>query len=196
MIEGLFALRRSGFEGFKGIPSDLDLVEVQDQITHDVELDQEDIDPQTNLDVFNFDPDYQANEEKYQEIKKEILGDDEGEEAEAGASEEEQQEEAEGEGQEEGAGGEAQAQRESLAAAGQNPVVDLTEAQLKVIRKNIYLTLMSSLNYEECVHKLLKQIFKPGLEVCARAKRIERRRKKKSNNFAKLFFFFLICRCL
>lgn len=43
------------------------------------------------LDVFKFDPEYAANEEKYQEIKTEILGDESSEE-ESGAEGDEEDE--------------------------------------------------------------------------------------------------------
>ncbi len=38
MIEGLFAFRKSGFEGKKGVPPELDLVEEDDQIVHEIGL--------------------------------------------------------------------------------------------------------------------------------------------------------------
>lgn len=34
------------------------------------------------------------------------------------------------------------------------------------LRRTIYLTIQSSLDYEECAHKLLKMQLKPGQEVC------------------------------
>jgi pre-mRNA-splicing factor CWC22 len=46
----------------------LDLVEESDQNTHMIALDDV-IDAEKTLDVFNLDPDYIANEEKYKEIK-------------------------------------------------------------------------------------------------------------------------------
>ena len=41
MIEGLFAFRKSGCEGKKGVPPELDLVEEDDQIVHEIGLDDE-----------------------------------------------------------------------------------------------------------------------------------------------------------
>jgi len=107
MIERLFAIRKSNFAEFPGVIPALDLVEADDQITHDdLSLDDE-IDVQDTLsmlfelshhnaahsltyslirsfvrsfvrvsDYFNFDPQYLENEERYQEIKREILGQD------------------------------------------------------------------------------------------------------------------------
>ena len=44
-------------------------------------------------------------------------------------------------------------------------IVDNTETNLIILRRNIYLTIKSSLNYEECAHKLMKMQLKPGQEV-------------------------------
>lgn len=75
MIEGLFAIRKAGFakSGFPAIQSELDLVEEDDQITHEVTLDEE-LNPEMQLDVFKFDDAYEQHEEDYEKIKKEILG--------------------------------------------------------------------------------------------------------------------------
>ncbi len=45
-------------------------------------------------------------------------------------------------------------------------IEDMTDAKLLELRRNIYLTIMSSANYEECVHKLVKNL-KEGSEVSA-----------------------------
>lgn len=75
MIEGLFAIRKAGFakSGFPAIQAELDLVEEDDQITHEVTLDEE-LNPEMHLDVFKSDDDYEQHEEEYEKIKKEILG--------------------------------------------------------------------------------------------------------------------------
>ncbi|CAI5936611.1 unnamed protein product [Closterium sp. NIES-65] len=69
--------------GFPAVLPELDLVEEEDQITHELSL-EEPYDPETSLDVFKFDPDYLANEQRYKEIKAEILGDEEEDEDEKG----------------------------------------------------------------------------------------------------------------
>ena len=43
-------------------------------------------------------------------------------------------------------------------------IEDMTDAKLLTLRRNIYLTIMSSANFEECVHKLVKNL-KEGTEV-------------------------------
>ena len=43
-------------------------------------------------------------------------------------------------------------------------ILDMTETNLIGLRRTIYLTLQSSLDYEEAAHKLLKVQLKPGQE--------------------------------
>ena len=76
MIEGLFAVRKGQFEGFPAVLPELDLVEEDDQITHEISLD-DTLVPETHLDVFKVDPNFEENEKAYAEIKKEILGESE-----------------------------------------------------------------------------------------------------------------------
>lgn len=44
-------------------------------------------------------------------------------------------------------------------------IIDSTETNLISLRRTIYLTIQSSLDFEECSHKLLKMQLKPGQEV-------------------------------
>ena len=44
-------------------------------------------------------------------------------------------------------------------------IQDLTGTNLVSLRRTIYLTIMSSLDFEECAHKLLKMTLQPGMEV-------------------------------
>lgn len=149
MIEVLFAVRKDKFKDYPSVIEELDLVEENDKFTHLVTLD-EALESEEMLNVFKFDPEYQANEERYKELVKEILGDSDSEES--GDSE------AEGEDSEEETeeGGESQ------------KIVDMTETNLVALRRNIYLTIRSSVNFEECAHKLLKMELKPGeiIEMC------------------------------
>ena len=83
MIEVMYAVRKDGFkvqiilllpllhihgQDFPTVAPGLDLVEESDQITHLIALDDV-IDAEKTLDVFNLDPNYLENEEKYKEIK-------------------------------------------------------------------------------------------------------------------------------
>ena len=43
-------------------------------------------------------------------------------------------------------------------------IIDNTEANMVAFRRTVYLTIQSSLDYQECVHKMMKMDIKPGME--------------------------------
>lgn len=146
MIEGLFAVRKRQFNSFPSVIPELDLVPEEEQITHEISL-EDDLDPEESLDFFHYDPEYSEKESKYEEIKKQILGDDylsADEEAFGSESSEDDSDESEAEE------GETQ---------------DETEAKIVELQSRIYLTIMSSVDFEECAHKLLKHGVGPGQEI-------------------------------
>jgi len=159
MIEGLFALRKSNFEGKQGVTPELDLVEEEDQVVHEVSLDDA-LNAEAALDVFREDPEYEENEAKWDAIKKEILGDDD-----------EDEDDDDGEGSDES--GEGESDEEGLPAGAQavpsapatTKIMDHTETNMVNLRREIYLTLVSSLNFEEAGHKLMKMKMPDGMEV-------------------------------
>ncbi|ESQ49135.1 hypothetical protein EUTSA_v10020518mg [Eutrema salsugineum] len=135
LLESLLTLRRSSF---KSIRPQLDvLVDPDEQVTHEISFFDE-IDPETSLDVFKPDPEFLQNERKYEQLKREILG----EEEEDGDDEDEDEDEAAG-----------------------SVTQDHTETNLVNLRRTIYLTIMSSLNFEEAGHKLLQIRLEPGQEM-------------------------------
>ena len=83
------------------------------------------------------------NEEKYKEIKAEIIGEESSDEESDDSEESEEEEEVE---EKEG-------------------IEDQTSTNLVNLRRTIYLTIMNALNYEEAVHKLLKVQIEEGDEV-------------------------------
>ncbi|KAM0792432.1 pre-mRNA-splicing factor cwc22 [Microbotryomycetes sp. NB124-2] len=150
MVEVLFQVRKDKFKDHPIIPEGLDLVEEEDAITHKLSLDDE-VQVQEMLNVFKFDPDYLENEVKYKEIKQEILGDSEDEEEESG-SEGDTEEDSEDDVD------------DGIKADGTVDVHDQTGANVVNLRRTIYLTIMSALDFEEAVHKLLKINLAPGQE--------------------------------
>jgi pre-mRNA-splicing factor CWC22 len=159
MIEVLMQVRKDKYKDNPILPEGLDLVEEEEQITHQIQLEEE-LQVQEGLsrspalvmfatadtlaDIFKFDPNYLENEEKYKAIKQEILGEDEDEES---GSEESSDEEDEDE------------------VAAKEGIEDRTETNLVNLRRTIYLSIMNALNYEEAVHKLLKVQLQEGQEV-------------------------------
>ncbi|XP_062203918.1 uncharacterized protein LOC133906139 [Phragmites australis] len=149
LIEGLFAIRKAKFQGFPAIRPELDLVEQEDQFTHEISL-EDDLDPETNLNVFRANPNFVEDEKAYENLKRSILGaesseDEEGSDA---ASDDEDDEESDEEDDEE-----------------QMEIRDRTETNLVNLRRTIYLTIMSSVDFEEAGHKLMKIKLEPGQEM-------------------------------
>lgn len=84
-IENLFAIRKTRFAEHPGVIPELDLVEEDDKITHDVSLEDPNLDGQDSCNLFQFDPNYEQTENEWDEIKKEILGEVEEERMRQGA---------------------------------------------------------------------------------------------------------------
>ncbi|KAL1205587.1 hypothetical protein V5N11_001299 [Cardamine amara subsp. amara] len=147
LIEGLFAVRKAKFQGHPAVRPELDLVE--EKYSHDVSIDDE-INPETALDVFKPDPDFIENEKKYEALKKELLGEESEDEDGSDASSEDNDEEED----------ESDEEDEE-----QMRIRDETETNLVNLRRTIYLTIMSSVDFEEAGHKLLKIKLEPGQEM-------------------------------
>ncbi|KAL1408296.1 pre-mRNA-splicing factor cwc22 [Vanrija albida] len=146
MIEVLFQVRKDKYKDNPSIPEGLDLVEEEEQITHRLSLDDE-LKVQEGLNLFKVDPNFLENEERYQEIKKEILGDSDDED-------------------ESGSGSDySDDESEADVAPDKEGITDMTETNLMNLRRTIYLTIMNSLNFEEAVHKLLKVNIPEGNEI-------------------------------
>lgn len=115
------------------------------------------------VDIFKFDPKFLENEEKYKEIKAEILGEDSDEEG-SGEDSDESGDDEEGTHSVTLRGGRSDSL--SLAVEEMQGIQDETSTNLVNLRRTIYLTIMNALNYEEAVHKLLKVQIQEGEEVC------------------------------
>ncbi len=195
-IENLFAIRKTKFKDHVGVIAELDLVEPSDQITHTIYLDEE-IDGEERLNIFKFDPFFEKTEDEWfifvnfciflcflgffvffkilivfskffkenyffppyffflrSQIKKEILGEEniiklktmkplEAEELENEEIDENKELEME-------------------------KILDFTEKDLINLRRTVYLTIMNSVDYEECIHKLMKMNISEGheQEIC------------------------------
>lgn len=145
MIEVLFQVRKDKFKDNPAVKEELDLVEEEDQITHRVELMGE-LDVQDGLNIFKFDPEWEEHEEAYKKLKAEILGegsdydeDDDDDDDDDSSDEEEEETKA-------------------------IEIKDQSNADLVNLRRTIYLTIMSSADPEEAVHKLMKINLPAGQE--------------------------------
>lgn len=101
------------------------------------------------LDVFQEDPDFAQHEAEYQAIRREILGEESGDE--------EEEESGSSSGEEEEEDGEEGGHAAGPSGVG-GPISDQTQTDLINLRRTIYLTIMSALDFEEAGHKLLKMV--------------------------------------
>lgn len=138
IIEKLFQIRKDKFKAYPGVIPDLDLVEESDRITHNFSLEDE-IDQEENLNVFAVDKDFDAKEQEWELIKKEIVGDYFEQQSEESSDVEPE-----------------------LTQPPTEQIEDMTEQDMIKLRKTIYLVIMSSIDFEECCHKLLKLKIRPG----------------------------------
>ncbi|KAJ4292316.1 pre-mRNA-splicing factor cwc22 [Collariella sp. IMI 366227] len=143
MIEVLFQVRKDKYKDNPVIKEELDLIDEEDQITHRVGLDDE-ISTQDTLNIFKFDPEWEAHEAEYKKLKADILGE--------GSDDEDDEDESESESEEE--------DQEQKAIE----IKDQSNADLVNLRKTIYLTIQSSADPEEAAHKLMKLRLPPGQE--------------------------------
>jgi pre-mRNA-splicing factor CWC22 len=146
MVEVLFQVRKDRYKDNPAIREELDLVEEEDQITHRTSLDDE-TDVQDGLNVFKYDPEWEEHEEAYKRLKAEILGE--------GSDEDDYNEDNDDSDDSED---DAEKQEETL------EIKDQSNTDLVNLRRTIYLTIMSSIDPEECCHKLMKVTLPPGQE--------------------------------
>jgi pre-mRNA-splicing factor CWC22 len=145
MIEVLFQVRKDKYKDNPAVKDELDLVEEEDQITHKIILDDE-IDVQDSLNIFKFDPEWEENEEAYKRMKAEILGE--------GSDDDDEDEDDSDDSEDDEGKGEEKALE----------IKDQSNTDLVNLRRTIYLTIMSSIDPEECCHKLMKIQLPPGQE--------------------------------
>ncbi|KAK6931744.1 MIF4G-like, type 3 [Dillenia turbinata] len=148
LIEGLFAIRKAKFQGHQAVRPELDLVEEEDQLTHELSLN-DPIDPEIALDIFKPDPDFLESEKRYEDLKRTILGDESEDEDGSGAGSD---------------NGDDEDDEDDEEDEEQMKIKDATETNLVNLRRTIYLTIMSSVDFEEAGHKLLKIKLEPGQE--------------------------------
>lgn len=96
------------------------------------------------------DPEYEANENKYKTLSSELLGSDaENSNSDSSGSDDDS---------------DSDDSDKAEASAETTTIIDSTETNLIALRRTIYLTIHSSLDFEECAHKLMKMQLKPGQE--------------------------------
>ncbi|GMI04526.1 hypothetical protein TrRE_jg2720 [Triparma retinervis] len=166
-IERLMLVVKGGFKDHPPVDGKLDLVDEDEQITFEIQLDEEGLDKQDGMDVFQMDEEYLENEKIWGKIKREVLGEDsdssdddsDGEDDTDGSSD------SDNEADDESEPNEAPSTSLSVVDPTQKQKIDDMSAQALVnLRRTIYLTIMSSASFEECAHKLAKMTIPEGRE--------------------------------
>ncbi|BHF80163.1 pre-mRNA-splicing factor cwc22 [Sparganum proliferum] len=194
MLEVMFQIRRDGWKDHPTMLPELDLIDEDDQITHTISL-LDPVDPEDNLNIFRFDPEFEANEEKYRAIRASFLGDDDDDEEDASGSEGDDES---GSGSE----GDEDEDRQHGAAVGADQagtIIDQTETNLVHLRRTIYLLLQSSISADEAAHRLLQLKIKPGeeyevasmvLDCCAQTRSYETRYGQLAQRLCRVVLYF------
>ncbi|VDL73794.1 unnamed protein product [Nippostrongylus brasiliensis] len=153
MIEVMLTIFKDKFRAYPAVIDDLDLIDEEDQITHTITL-EDAVNPENELNVFKLDPEFEKNEKQYEEIRAEIIGDE-------NDSDEEGSDDDENDSGDDGTG-----QPGAAASTGATTeIIDNTEQNLVAFRREVYLTIQSSLDFQEAAHKLLKMKVSKELEA-------------------------------
>lgn len=151
-IEVLFQNRRDGFKDQPAVRDDLDLIEEEDQVKHLVELDGK-LDDEATLNIFRYDERWEAHELEYARLRREILNEDGDEDGDEDSDS----------GSDSSSSSSSSADEQETAQKALD-VKDRTNADLVALRRTIYLTIQSSMNADEAVHKLLAVSLPEGRE--------------------------------
>ncbi|VDM56740.1 unnamed protein product [Angiostrongylus costaricensis] len=145
MIEVVMTIRKDQFKAYPAVIDDLDLIDEEDQITHTISL-EDAVNPENELNIFKMDPDFSKNEEQYEEIRAEIIGD--------------------ADDSDEGSGDDDTDTGQTTTGSATTEIIDNTEQNLVAFRREVYLTIQSSLDFQEAAHKLLKMKVSKEFELC------------------------------
>ncbi|OAA58548.1 cell cycle control protein [Niveomyces insectorum RCEF 264] len=159
-IEVLFQNRKDQFKDHPAVRDDLDLIEEEDQIKHMLELNGK-FDDEATLNVFRYDEHWEENEKEYAKLRREILNESDSEDGDGDSSGV-----ASGSDDDEDDDGDSSSDEGSERAAQTAlDIKDRTNADLVALRRTIYLTIQSSMNADEAVHKLLAVDLPEGREM-------------------------------
>eukprot|EP00397_Hematodinium_sp_SG-2012_P007661 GEMP01007710.1.p1 GENE.GEMP01007710.1~~GEMP01007710.1.p1 ORF type:complete len:601 (+),score=121.05 GEMP01007710.1:81-1883(+) len=151
IIESLLNIRRRKFVDHPAIPDELDLVEEEDQVTHEFDLLEDECKGEEMLNIFRpQEPSqYVADEEKWKGIARDILN---GDVHSSGDDESSSDSEAE------------PSAPDAVEEKAKQVIKDRTEQDLVNLRRTLYLSFVSAAHFEECVHKIMKMNIDDGQE--------------------------------
>lgn len=170
LIDMVHIIRKDKFRDYQPVKPELNLVDEDDRITHEIELDDpQDKDYLTECNYYKFDLKYVENEKKYDDFKKTLLEEDSGGDSD---SEYETGESNLGSDHEGNNDAESRTKPENADAdvkpIANQEIIDETGKDYTDFRRKIYLTFKSSIRHDEVVHKLMKARIEPELhnELC------------------------------
>ncbi|CXJ26470.1 pre-mRNA-splicing factor CWC22, putative [Plasmodium berghei] len=175
-IEKLWNYRKDYFKDFPTIIEDLDIISDDDKIVHEIDLLDENINNQEELNIFR-EVSYEQYEKENQEwadISRELLdGNDNSRNKQKDKKGSDSDTISDNSKSEDYTNSSTDSEKKNTSDESSNveedenkeEIHDMTEQYLINLRKNIYLSIMSSLSFEECVHKLLKLTIKSGYEI-------------------------------
>ncbi|KEG03899.1 hypothetical protein YYE_00801 [Plasmodium vinckei vinckei] len=181
-IEKLWNYRKTYFKDFPTVVEDLDIIGEDDKIVHEIDLLDETINNQEELNIFREVPyeQYEKEDQEWADISRELLDDDDNSRSKRKNKKGSDSDGSSDSSKSESYTDDSSTDSENDSNSGNNntsgesndeeddnkeEIHDMTEQYLINLRKNIYLSIMSSLSFEECVHKLLKLTIKSGYEI-------------------------------
>ncbi|KAA6371851.1 MAG: putative Pre-mRNA-splicing factor CWC22, partial [Streblomastix strix] len=162
LILDMMDVRRRKFQDYPSLTKELDVVEEGKQITHDdiqltIHEGDDTLNPQTSLDIFHYEENYEENNRAYEAIKRRILGLDE-DESDSPIGDDDEEEGSDDEQKE-------QKQIQISQAEIEEDTKRANEQEKVDFRRTLYLAISSSVGFEECTHKILQGGVKEGLEI-------------------------------
>ncbi|ETB61899.1 hypothetical protein YYC_01698 [Plasmodium yoelii 17X] len=177
-IEKLWNYRKDYFKDFPTIIEDLDIISEEDKIIHEIDLLDENISNQEELNIFkevSYEQ-YEKEDQEWADISRELLDVDDNsrnkqkdtnesnsDDISSNSQNENYSSNSSTDSEKENTNNDSSSEEEE--DENKEEIHDMTEQYLINLRKNIYLSIMSSLSFEECVHKLLKLTIKSGYEI-------------------------------
>jgi len=160
-FEKFFTELRLNFENYPAVIEELDLIEEEDQTSIELDFMDNQLKNMSELNIFRpEDPDkYEAENHAWLKLSREILGEDSDEDDNSSDSSDSNSD------SEDSEDARHNLNKSNKEAANELQITDYTAEELVELRKRVYLAIMSSANFEECVHKIQQLNVREGAEI-------------------------------
>ena len=153
-------------QNYPAIDDDLDLVDEDDIICHNISL-MGKKDAEKMLNIFHYDPEWDQHEQDYQEIKREILGEDDDDDDDDNDDQDDSDSNSDSDDENKNDSDNTDSSDSDSDTDSDEDddedededveIADLTNENVMNLRRRIYLTMVSSLTAEEMAHKIMKK---------------------------------------